>query len=57
MISSPEFITLAGPDPGLPVGGGTDPRGGDGGAPTYDFVKFSEKLYEIKKILGRHCLA
>ena len=23
-----------------------------GGAPTYDFVKFSEKLHEIKKILG-----
>ena len=24
-----------------------------GGAPTYDFVKFSEKLHEIEKILGR----
>ena len=23
------------------------------GEPTYDFVKFSEKLHEIKKILGR----
>ena len=24
-----------------------------GGAPTYDFAKFSEKLHEIEKILGR----
>ena len=24
-----------------------------GGAPTYDFVKFCEKLHEIEKILGR----
>ena len=23
-----------------------------GGAPTYDFVKFSQKLHEIEKILG-----
>ena len=30
------------------VGGGADP----GGAPTYDFVKFSQKLDEIEKILG-----
>ena len=35
---------------GFPVGGGADPLGG---APTYDFVKFSKKLYEIEKILGR----
>ena len=27
-----------------------------GGAPTYDFAKFSEKLYEIEKILIRHCV-
>ena len=36
-------------DPGFPVGGGADPLG----APTYDFVKFSKKLHEIKTILGR----
>ena len=39
-----------GSDPGFPVGRGADPLGG---APTYDFVKFSEKLHEIEKILGR----
>ena len=27
--------------------------GGGGLAPTYDFDKFSEKLHEIEKILGR----
>ena len=32
-----------GADPGFPVGG----------APTYDFAKFCEKLHEIEKILGR----
>ena len=42
----------AGADPGFPVGGGANPRGG-GGAPTYDFVKSSEKLHEIEKILDR----
>ena len=26
---------------------------GGGGAPTYDFAKFSEKLHEIEKNLGR----
>ena len=36
-----------GADPGFPVGGGADPLGG---APTYDFVKFYEKLHEIEKI-------
>ena len=41
----------AGADPGFPLGGGTDPPGR--GAPTYDFVKISEKLHEIEKILGR----
>ena len=40
---------LPGADPGFPVGGGADPLGG---APTYDFVKFSEKLHEIKTNLG-----
>ena len=43
------FQSVSGADPGFPVGGGTDPLGG---APTYDFVKFSEKLHEIEKILG-----
>ena len=42
---------FSGADTGFPVGGGADPLGG--GAPTYDFVKFSEKLHEIEKILGR----
>ena len=40
----------AGVDPGFPVGGGADPPGG---RTTYDFVKFSQKLHEIEKILGR----
>ena len=40
---------MAGADQGLPVGGGADPLG----VPTYDFVKFSQKLHEIEKILGR----
>ena len=31
---------------------GADPGFSVGGAPTYDFVKFSEKLCEIEKILG-----
>ena len=39
-----------GADPGFPVGGGASPPGG---APTYDFAKFCEKLHEIEKILGR----
>ena len=30
---------------------GANPRGG--GAPTYDFAKFSEKLHDIEKILVR----
>ena len=41
---------MAGADPGFPVGGGANPPGG---APTYDFAKFHEKLHEIEKILGR----
>ena len=40
----------AGADPGFPVGGGAN---SPGGAPTYDFAKFCEKLHEIEKILGR----
>ena len=38
-----------GEDPGFTVAGGANPPG----APTYDFAKFCEKLYEIEKILGR----
>ena len=34
----------------IPCRRGADPPGG---APTYDFVKFSRKLHEIEKILGR----
>ena len=32
---------------------GADPAFPLGGAPTYDFVKFSKRLHEIEKILGR----
>ena len=39
-------ITAA--DPGFPRGGRQLPRGG--GAPTYDFAKFSQKLHEIERI-------
>ena len=35
-------------DPGFPGGGGANFPGG--GAPTYDFAKFSQKLREIKRI-------
>ena len=34
-------------DPGFPRGGGTN---SPGGAPTYDFAKFSRKLHEIERI-------
>ena len=44
-----KLATSPGADPGFPVGEGADPLGG---ASTYDFVKFSEKLHEIEKILG-----
>ena len=33
-------------DPGFPRGGGANPQGG---APRYDFIKFSQKLHEIKE--------
>ena len=35
-------------DPGFPRGGGANSPGG--GAPTYDFAKFSPKLHEIERI-------
>ena len=54
LISPNMFLSsngsCTGADTGFPVGGGADPMGG---APTYDFVKFSEKLHEIEKLLGR----
>ena len=44
------LVRTSGADPGFPVGGGASPGGG---APTYDFAKFCEKLHEIEKNLGR----
>ena len=43
-------MSVAGADPGFPIAGGDNPPGG---AATYDFAKFREKLHEIEKILGR----
>ena len=40
---------LSAADPGFPQWGAPTPQGG-GGAPTYDFAKFSQKLHEIKRI-------
>ena len=37
-------------DPGFPRGGGAN---SPGGAPTYDFAKFSQKLHEIERIWAR----
>ena len=34
-------------DPGFPRGGSAN---SPGGAPTYDFAKFSQKLHEIERI-------
>ena len=34
-------------DPGIPRGGGAN---SPGGAPTYDFAKFSQKLHEIERV-------
>ena len=41
---------LSGADPGFPVEVGANIPGG---APKYDFAKFSKKLHEIENILGR----
>ena len=49
-------ITRARADPGFSVGGGADPPRWRG-RPTYDLVKFSKKLHEIEKILGRRGVA
>ena len=43
-ISRSERIPVA--DPGFPRGGGANP----GGALTYDFAKFSQKLHAIERI-------
>ena len=43
-------MSLTGADPGFPIGGAPTFHKG---APTYDFAKFSKKLDEIEKILGR----
>ena len=37
-------------DPGFPRGGDTNPPGVVGGAPTYDFTKFSQNMHKIEKI-------
>ena len=50
---------MAGADPGFSVGGGLTLDGGGGGgaglvgAPAYHFAKFSKKLHDTEKILGR----
>ena len=49
-MSMNKIALCTGADPGFLLGGGANPLGG---APTYDFVKFSKKLHEIEKILGR----
>ena len=36
-------------DPGFPRGGDTNPPGVVGGAPTYNFTKFSQNMHEIEK--------
>ena len=44
------ILQNTGADPGFPVGGGANPRGG---GRQHDFAKFCEKLHEIEKSLGR----
>ena len=48
-IFSPRQRARSAADPGFPRGGGANSPGG-GGAPTYDFAKFSRKLHEIERI-------
>ena len=43
-------LFMPGADPGFPVGGAPTLQWW---VPTYDFAKFSEKLHEIEKNLGR----
>ena len=40
-------VKVAVADPGFPRGGGAN---SPGGAPTYEFVDFSQKLHEIERI-------
>ena len=42
-----KWLHLAVADPGFPRGGAPTPQGG---APTYEFVEFSQKLHEIERI-------
>ena len=46
-LSNSLFCTLSVADPGFPRGGGAN---SPGGAPTYEFVEFSQKLHEIERI-------
>ena len=47
LTSGHTLYTVA--DPGFPRGAGAN-SSGRGGAPTYDFAKFSRKLHEIERI-------
>ena len=44
------ILLIAVADPGFPRGGGAN---SSGGAPTYNFAKFSQKLHEIERIWAR----
>ena len=48
---SPNQLLKPVADPGFPTGGGANPKGG--GAPTYYFANFSQKLHENEEILGQ----
>ena len=52
MATNNQTIPPSGADPGFPVGVGANLHAGTLAA-TYNFVKYSQKLHEIKKILGR----
>ena len=45
------FVSFTGAGSRIPHRRGRQPSWG--GAPTYDFAKFCEKLHEIENILGR----
>ena len=47
-IPATKIIQKTVADPGFPRGGGANSP--EGGQPTYDFAKFSQKLHEIKRI-------
>ena len=46
-VNDKYFVAISVADPGFPRGGGAN---SPGGAPTYDFAKFSQKLHEIERI-------